>query len=148
MGKHRRCNADEICLRFELELPKVRAVKAVAYSRVSSHDQKKDLLSQGLRLEKYCSENLADFELISDLGSGMNYKKSGLLKLLSRIQTESFTQLILTHKDRLLRFGSEIIFSLCRHHKIEVIILDDSLEKSFEMELSSDVIELMTVFCA
>ncbi|RYZ55545.1 MAG: IS607 family transposase [Proteobacteria bacterium] len=146
IGNQRRYNTDEICSRFELESNKVRAVKAIGYSRVSSHDQKKDLLSQGLRLEEYCSENFADFELISDLGSGLSYKKPRLNKLLSRIQTESFTHLILTHKDMLLRFGSEIIFSLCRDHKIEVIIIDDSLEKSFEKELSSDVIELMTVF--
>lgn len=77
-----------------------------------------------------------------------HYKKPGLKKLLKLIHQEKFTHLILNHKDRLLRFGSEIIFSLCQQRSIEVIILEESDEKSFEMELSCDVIELMTVFSA
>jgi predicted site-specific integrase-resolvase len=54
--------------------------------------------------------------------------------------------LVLNHKDRLLRFGSEIIFSLCKHFGVEIIILEESMQSSFEQELAADVIELMTVF--
>ena len=56
--------------------------------------------------------------------------------------------LIINHKDRLLRFGSEIIFWLCQQMQVTVIILESKKTLSFEEELSSDVIELMTVFCA
>ena len=56
--------------------------------------------------------------------------------------------LILNHKDRLLRFGSEIIFYLCDFFKVRVIIVEHVPDKSFEENLSADVIELMTVFCA
>ena len=65
------------------------------------------------------------------------------LILLGKVQT-----LIINHKDRLLRFESELIFTLCVFKRFTVKILEDSKERSFEEELSSDVIELMTVFCA
>jgi predicted site-specific integrase-resolvase len=55
--------------------------------------------------------------------------------------------LIVNHKDRLLRFGSELIFTLCNHFNIEVIVLEEK-ELSFDETLTHDVIELMTVFCA
>lgn len=55
--------------------------------------------------------------------------------------------LIINHKDRLLRFGSELIFSLCEFYHVNVVILEEK-KLSFEEELSHDVIELMTVFCA
>jgi predicted site-specific integrase-resolvase len=124
------------------------AAKAGCDARVSSHDQKKDLETQKAKREDFAKKHFCEFELISDLGSGLNYKKPGLKRLLKLIQEEKFTHLILNHKDRLLRFGSEIIFSLCRQKSIEVIILEDSEEKSFDMELSCDLIELMTVFSA
>ena len=54
----------------------------VAYARVSSHDQREDLKRQEIVLESYCASKGYDFELISDLGSGMNYKKKGLIKLI------------------------------------------------------------------
>ena len=56
----------------------------LAYARVSSHDQKEDLERQKQVLEMYCAANGWQFEIISDLGSGMNYRKRGLRRLLSR----------------------------------------------------------------
>ena len=56
--------------------------------------------------------------------------------------------MVLTHKDRLLRFGSELIFMVCQHFGIQVVILYQNDTQSFEETLSKDVIELMTVFCA
>ena len=147
-GGHRRYSKSQIKEYFGEPSEKAHSPKAVCYARVSSHDQKRDLEAQKAKLEDFAKKHFSDFELISDLGSGLNYKKPGLKKLLKLIHEEKFTHLILNHKDRLLRFGSEIIFSLCRQKSIEVIILEDSEEKSFEMELSCDVIELMTVFSA
>ena len=80
--------------------------KIIAYARVSSSDQKEDLKRQILRLEKYCHSSFKTFEVIDDLGSGMNYKKKGLKKLLKLILSGQVSKIILTHKDRLLRFGS------------------------------------------
>lgn len=86
--------------------------------------------------------------VVKDLGSGLNFKKKGLKTLLKMILHQELDTLVLTHKDRLLRFGCELIFMLCKHFGVHVIILHQTDEQSFEETLSKDVIELMTVFCA
>ncbi len=78
----------------------------------------------------------------------MNYKKKGLKQLIDLIFSGQVKTLIVNHKDRLLRFGSELIFYFCDLFKVHVIIVEDKAEQSFEQTLSADVIELMTVFCA
>src|SRR3989338_2063191 len=85
----------------------------IAYARVSSHDQREDLKRQIKQLELFCSARGWSYELISDLGSGINYKKKGLKELLKKICYGEVERLVLTHKDRLLRFGAELVFSLC-----------------------------------
>lgn len=122
--------------------------KVVAYARVSSHDQKADLTRQKQRLEKVCIENKYDFEVISDLGSGINYNKKGLNKLINMICNRKVSKLILTHKDRLLRFGSPLLFKLCKFFGTEIDILDTEISDNFEQNLVADVIEVMTVFTA
>jgi predicted site-specific integrase-resolvase len=96
----------------------------------------------------FCSGNGWSYEIISDLGSGMNYNKKGLKKLLNLILEKRIDRLILTHKDRLLRFGAELIFSLCEAQNIEVVIINRGDQPSFEEELASDVLEIITVFSA
>jgi predicted site-specific integrase-resolvase len=86
--------------------------------------------------------------VVSDLGSGMNYRKKGLTALLELIVTDKVGRLVLTHKDRLLRFGAEIIFALCETKQVEVVIINQGDERSFEEELASDVLEIVTVFSA
>src|SRR5271156_3847803 len=120
----------------------------LAYARVSCHDQKEDLQRQEKMLEMFCISHGWSFEIISDLGSGMNYNKSGLKKLLNKILNNEISRLVLTHKDRLLRFGAELIFALCESRGIEVILINKGSEPSFEEELASDVLEIITVFSA
>lgn len=120
----------------------------IAYARVSSHDQKKDLERQVKVLEMYCSSHGWQYEVVSDLGSGMNYKKKGLSGLLDRIVSDKVGRLVLTHKDRLLRFGAELVFAVCEAKNVEVIIINQGDERSFEEELASDVLEIVTVFSA
>jgi putative resolvase len=120
----------------------------VAYARVSSHDQKEDLKRQELVLESYCAKQGYDFELISDLGSGMNYKKKGLVKVIKLLCSGQIDRLVIAHKDRLLRFGSELIFTLCEIFGCEVVIINKSSESTFEEDLAQDVLEIITVFSA
>jgi len=120
----------------------------IIYGRVSGHDQKDDLKRQIDRLENYCQKQEWKFEIISDLGSGLNYKKKGLKKLIHLIVNNKINRLVLTHKDRLLRFGSELIFALCKQFSVEIVILDDKVIETFEEELANDVITIITVFSA
>ena len=122
--------------------------KTIAYARVSSHDQKPDLQRQIEMLKLYCSSQGWSFEVISDLGSGMNYHKKGLKRLLDDILDNKIDRLVLTHKDRLLRFGAELVFALCEARQVEVVIINQGENLSFGEELAQDVLEIITVFSA
>ena len=122
--------------------------KTIAYARVSSHDQKPDLQRQIEMLELYCSAQGWSYGVISDLGSGMNYHKKGLKRLLDDILDNKIDRLVLTHKDRLLRFGAELVFALCEARQVEVVIINQGENLSFEEELAQDVLEIITVFSA
>jgi len=122
--------------------------KTIAYARVSSHDQKADLDRQDAVLSAYCVSKGWNFEVIRDLGSGMNYRKKGLNKLITALLDGEVARLVINHKDRLLRFGSELIFAICEYHDVEVIILNKKEDATFEEDLASDVLEIITVFSA
>jgi predicted site-specific integrase-resolvase len=101
---------------------------------------------------KNCSKRFAangwQNEIIADLGSGLNYGKQGLNHLLELIPRKRIRRLVLTHKDRLLRFGSELNFALCEIQNIEIVIINKGDPPTFEEELAQDVIEIVTVFSA
>lgn len=122
--------------------------QTIAYARVSSHDQKEDLIRQAAVLESYCAAHGWTYEILQDLGSGLNYEKKGLKKLIREICMGTVARLVVTHKDRLLRFGSELIFSLCEQFGTEVVILNSSQDSTFEDDLVQDVLEIITVFSA
>ena len=144
-GGHRRYDESEILQRF-FGKPLHRIRKTIAYSRVSSRDQVKDLERQSRRLQQHCQNQGFRCEVIEDLGSGINYQKRGLNQLLKMICSSEVERLVITHRDRLLRFGSGLIFRLCDYFNTEVVVLDDLPPKTFEEELAADVIGIMTVF--
>lgn len=147
LGNHRRFHLQTIEQQFFAQHARSQP-RVVVYARVSSHDQKQDLLRQQQKLVDYCQEqHYTDVTVISDLGSGLNYKKSGLKQLLQLVLHKKFDILVLNHKNRLLRCGSALIFNVCEFHNVKVVILEEK-KCSFEEELSHDVIELMTIFCA
>lgn len=116
--------------------------RTVAYARVSSHDQKDDLERQKQVLELYCARQGWTFEVIADLGSGMNYHKKGLKKLFDAIIDGQVGRLVITHKDRLLRFGAELVFAICEAKQVEVVILNQGEDTTFEEDLAKDVLEI------
>lgn len=146
-GNQRRYSAEQIMGLVREVTPKPDRI-TLAYARVSSADQKKDLERQKTVLEMYCAAQGWNFELISDLGSGMNYRKKGLQSLLQKLLNGKIERLVITHKDRLLRFGAELIFSVCEMKGVEVVIVNKGEEASFEEDLAKDVLEIITVFSA
>ncbi len=145
-GGHRRYSLDEI---GELQGMEEKEKKTIIYARVSSHDQKKDLQRQIEELESYCkTQKIENIETLRDIGSGINYKKRGLKKLLKEIILGRVKRIVVAYSDRLLRFGSELIQQICNLRNIEIVTLYELSEKSFEESLSQDVITILTVFCA
>ena len=149
LGNHRRYKLNEV-LNIINPQSSTQTVfkKTVCYARVSSHDQKDDLTRQTKVLEKYIQEqNITNSLTINDIGSGMNYKKKGLNKLIKLILNKEVDKIIITHKDRLLRFESDLIINLAKQFNVETVILNKE-DKTFEQELANDVLEIITVFSA
>lgn len=118
----------------------------LAYARVSTQSQIEELKTQKEALTLYCSKQGYRYKLLSDIGSGLNYTKAGLNELIELICSGQIERLVLVHKDRLLRFGSEIIFKLCNIHNVEVEIINVGDELNPNEELVKDVLEIITAF--
>lgn len=145
-GGHRRYRVDRVLSRLGLGKPAAHR-KTLAYARVSSHDQKPQLETQAQRLAQHCAaRGYAHVEVLCDLGSGMNYSKRGLQKLLRLVLAGEVGRLVLVTKDRLLRFGAELLFSVCAFQGVDVEVLDAQPDISREQQLTEDLIEILTVF--
>ena len=85
------------------------------------------------------------FEIISDIGSGINYKKKGLKELIKLITQNKVEKVVVLYKDRLLRFGFELIEYIASLYNCEIEIIDNT-EKSEQQELVEDLVQIITVF--
>lgn len=119
--------------------------KIVLYARVSTKKQMDDLDRQIENLKTYAYTKGYSFELITDIGSGINYKKEGLKKLIRMICNKEIKKLVILYKDRLVRFGFELIEEVCRINDVEIEIIDNTTV-SKEQELTDDLIQIITVF--
>lgn len=119
--------------------------KVIGYCRVSSHKQKDDLDRQIQNMQTYLLAQGRPFEIITDIGSGINYKNKGLKELVKLITQNEVDKVVILYKDRILRFGYELIEYIASlyHCEIEVI---DTTEKIEQQELVEDMIQIITVF--
>ncbi len=117
----------------------------IGYCRVSSNKQKEDLERQIENMKWYLTAQGRPFEIISDIGSGINYKKKGLKELVKRISQNKVEKVVILYKDRLLRFGFELVEYIASlyHCNIEII---DNTEKFEQQELVEDFVQIITVF--
>jgi putative resolvase len=99
-------------------------------------------------VKKYCIANGYQFRIISDLGSGLNYKRKGLKELLELIITRQIERIVLNYKDRLVRFGYELFEEICNLNNIELEVINHTEDKTYEEELVEDVLSIITVFSA
>ena len=119
--------------------------KVILYARVSTKQQKDDLENQIKNLKEYAYSKGYNFEIISDIGSGINYEKEGLRKLLEKINKSEISKVVVLYKDRLISFGFELIEFLANINNIEIEIIDNTTI-SKEEELTNDLIQIITVF--
>lgn len=114
------------------------------YTRVSSKKQQSDLERQ----IKYLQKLYPEYRIISDIGSGLNFNRKGLNKLLEAIITGTVAEVVVAHKDRLCRFGFELIENLCKYFSTTLTIVDNKNGKSQTDELAEDLLSIITVFTA
>ena len=117
-------------------------ITTIGYCRVSGKGQSDDLASQVAYLQKH----YPDAEIIKDYGSGINFKRRGLLSLLERILRGDKLRVIVAHRDRLARFGSEVIQLLVEQNGGEVVVLDETIYGSSEEEFTADLLAILHVF--
>jgi putative resolvase len=119
--------------------------KTIGYCRVSSHKQKDDLERQVDYVTSYMIARGYQFEIISDIGSGITYNNKGLHHLLDLITNSEVEKIVILYKDRLVRFGFELIENVCEKFGTAIEVID-STEKTEEQELVEDLIQIVTVF--
>lgn len=122
-----------------------REEKVIAYCRVSTKSQKDELEKQVENVKSYMYAKGYSFEVITDIGSSINYENKGLRQLISLISSNQVTRVVILNRDVLMSFGFELIQLLCDLHDVKIEIIDNS-ERSNEEELTNDLIEIITVF--
>ena len=141
---YRYYSLDDI-LSFTQERKTKKKLKVIGYARVSSKKQSDDLTRQVENLNKILKEKYTDFEIISDIGSGINYTKPGLKKLIELINKKEVDLIVVLYKDRLVRFGFELIEYFAKLNNVKIEILDNN-EKPQETELVEDLVQIITAF--
>ena len=137
--------SEESILSYTQERKTKKNLNVVGYARVSSKKQSDDLERQVNNLNTYISSKYDSFDIITDIGSGINYNKPGLKKLIEKINKKEVDLIIVLYKDRLLRFGFELVeyFAELNNVKIEVL---DKIDKNQDEELVEDLVQIITVF--
>jgi predicted site-specific integrase-resolvase len=111
------------------------------YCRVSSSKQSDDLERQ----IKYMSGKFPNHTIIRDIGSGLNYKRRGLLKLLELSNKRLVNEIVISSKDRLCRFGFELLQWQFLQNNTKLLVLEQ-IDKSPEQEFTEDILSILQVF--
>lgn len=120
--------------------------KVVIYCRVSSSGQKEDLSRQILAMEQFClSQGVAITEVVSEIGGGLNFKRPKFLKIIQSAIAGEIRFLYLAHKDRLCRFGFELVEQILQWGGGEVIIANAETLSPQE-ELTADLLSIIHCF--
>lgn len=117
----------------------------IGYCRVSSMKQKDDLERQIENMQQYLIAQGKPFEIVHDIGSGINYTKKGLQQIIKRLTQGEVDKMVVMYKDRLLRFGFELIEYTASLYGCAIEIMDHT-EKTEEQELVEDLVQIVTVF--
>ncbi len=148
---HRTSTGKRYWLRVDLEAYLGRTAinaprKAVAYCRVSSQAQRSDLKNQRRIVEEFCVvRGLANVDFIEEIGGGLNFKRPKFLALVDAIISGGISTLVLAHKDRLLRFGFELLKHLCTVHSCELLVINVE-QVSPEQEMVQDLMAITHCF--
>jgi predicted site-specific integrase-resolvase len=127
-----------------VDAPPNESPAAVAlYARVSSHDQRSDLDRQLARLSQYAAEHdLHVVESVAEVGSGLNGKRRKLLRLLADARIGA---VVVEHRDRFARFGSEYLEAALAASGRKLMVVDSA---EMNDDLVQDMIAVLTSFCA
>ncbi len=118
--------------------------RKIIYARVSSRKQENDLKHQ----VEYLKSRFPDYEVITDIGSGINFKRKGLQTILDILFKRNLQELVVAHKDRLCRFGFDLFEYMFKQHGSVLTILERDNTKGPINEFAEDILSIITVFTA
>lgn len=120
--------------------------KTVIYARVSSRSQKEDLKNQISFLREYCNaKGMIVDQVIEDFGSGLNYNRKLWNSLLDEVIDGKIQVIVITHKDRFIRFGFDWFEKFCKKFNTEILVVNNENLSPHE-ELVQDIITILHVF--
>ena len=131
-GKHNETNTDD----------KRSKRKSYCYCRVSSAKQSDDLQRQ----IKFMQSQFPDYEVVSDIGSGLNWKRNGFRKMVSESINGNVEKIVIAHRDRLCRFGFEMLEFIFKECEVELMVLNQNEQRSESTELAEDLLSIIHIF--
>ena len=137
--------SEDSILSYTQERKTKKDLNVIGYARVSSNKQIDDLERQVNNLKLYLDNKYKDYDIITDIGSGINYTKKGILSLIDKINKKEVDVIVVLYKDRLLRFGFELVEYFARINNVKIEVLDKK-NKTEDEELVEDLIQIITVF--
>ena len=137
--------SEDSILSYTQERKTKKNLNVIGYARVSSKKQFDDLERQVNNLKTYLDSKYTEYEIITDIGSGINYTKPGLKKLIERINRKEVDLIVVLYKDRLLRFGFELVEYFAELNNVKIEILD-KIDRNQDQELVEDLVQIITVF--
>lgn len=117
----------------------------VGYCRVSSKKQQADLERQVQNMKTYLLAQGKPFKIVTDIGNDINYNKKGLNEVIDLVMDKKVSKIVVLYKDRLVRFGYELIKNICDKNNVSIEIIDHN-EKSEQEEVVEDLVQIITVF--
>ena len=137
--------SEDSILSYTQERKTKKDLNVIGYARVSSKKQIDDLERQVNNLKLYLDNKYKSYDIITDIGSGINYTKKGLLSLIDKINKKEVDVIVVLYKDRLLRFGFELIEYFAKVNNVKIEVLDKT-NKTQDEELVEDLIQIITAF--
>jgi excisionase family DNA binding protein len=130
--------------RYNIKDKQEKKGEKIIYARVSSKKQEHDLQRQ----IKLLTDRYPDHTIVSDIASGINYKRKGLTAILDKLFARNISEVVVYSKDRLSRFGFDLFEYLFKSFGAKLIVESNTTEKSSEEELAEDLLSVVTVFTA
>ena len=137
--------SEDSILSYTQERKTKKNLNVIGYARVPSNKQSDDLERQVNNLKTHLDSKYTDYEIITDIGSGINYTKPGLKKLIEKINRKEVDLIVVLYKDRVLRFGFELVEYFAELNNVKIEILD-KIDKNQDQELVEDLVQIITLF--
>ena len=138
--------SEDSILSYTQERKTKKNLNVVGYARVSSKKQIDDLERQVENIKQYMTRKYESYDIITDVGSGINYNKKGLFSLIEKINKKEIDVIVVLYKDRLLRFGFELIEYFAKLNNVKIEIIDNTMDKTQDQELVEDLVQIITIF--